>query len=145
VLGPLVTGFRKGLANCQQDKAPQAKRLPLPAPMMLSILELTEGLLPSVHWDIRDPKLLLLRTTVASIVSYLFFNRGECSACALSSDLIVDDKYITLLLRKEKGRKNAQEENMRARQIPCDGVPIVAAMLATFITRAKAMGQRARC
>ncbi len=84
--------------------------------------------------------MLLLRESIASIVSYLFFIRGECSACALSSDLIVDDKHITLLLRKEKGRKNVQEGNMRARQAPRDGVPRVAAMLAAFVTRARAMG-----
>ena len=74
--------------------------------MVLNILELGERLLPSVHWDVRDPKLLLLRAAVASIASYLFFNRGECSAYTFSSDLIVDDTHITLLLRKEKGRKN---------------------------------------
>jgi hypothetical protein len=111
---------------------------------MLNILELAEILLPSVHWDVRDPKLLLLRAAVASIASYLFFNRGECSACALSSDLIVDDKHITLLLRKEKGRKNVHEGNMRVRQVPCDRVPRIAAMLATFLTRARSMGQRTR-
>ncbi len=111
---------------------------------MLSILELSEGLLPFVHWDIRDPKLLLMRATVASIAAYLFFNRGECSACALSSDLIVDDKHITLILRKEKGRKNVHEGIMRARQVPCDRVPRMAAMLAAFITRARAVGQRTR-
>ena len=48
-LGPFVTGVRKGLANCQEDTAPQAKRLPLQAPVMLSILELAEGLFPSIH------------------------------------------------------------------------------------------------
>ncbi len=48
-LGPLVSGVRKGLANCHLDTTPQAKRMPLPAPVMLSILELAEHLLPIVH------------------------------------------------------------------------------------------------
>ncbi len=39
----------EGLANCQLDTAPQVKRLPLPAPVMLSILELAEHLLPIVR------------------------------------------------------------------------------------------------
>jgi hypothetical protein len=141
-LGPLVSGVRKGLANCQLDTAPQVKRLPLPAPVMLSILELAERLLPIVRWDVRDPKLLLLRAAVASMVSYIFFNRGECSACALTSDLVVDKKHITLLLRKEKGLKNLQEGHMRTRQVPCDRAPRIAAMLAAFITRTGKMGQR---
>ena len=98
-LGPLVTGVRKGLANCQLDKRPLPKRLPIPAPVMLRILELAESLLPFVHWDSRSPKMLLLRAAVASIISYLFFNRGECSACALSSDIVVDEMHITVLLR----------------------------------------------
>ncbi len=139
-----MTGVRKGLANCQEDTAPEAKRLPLPAPVMLSILELAEGLFPFVQWDIRDPKLMLLRAAVASITSYLFFNREECNACALSSDLMVDDKHITLLLRKQKGRKNVHEGNMRVRQVPCDRVPRMAAMLAAFITKARAKGPRTR-
>ena len=51
-LGPLVSGVRKGLANCQEDLAPQPQRLPLPAPVALKILELAERLLVSVqfHW-----------------------------------------------------------------------------------------------
>ena len=84
-LGPLVSGVRKGLANCQLDTTPQVKRLLLPEPVMLIILELSELLLPIVHWDVHDPNLLLLRAAATSMVSYIFFNRGECSACALSS------------------------------------------------------------
>ncbi len=41
-LGPLVTGVRKGLSNCQEDSHPRPQRLPLPAPVALSILELAE-------------------------------------------------------------------------------------------------------
>ncbi len=44
-LGPLVTGVRKGLSNCQEDAQPRPQRLPLPAPVALAILELAERLL----------------------------------------------------------------------------------------------------
>ena len=40
--------------------------------------------------------------------------------------------------------KNLQEGHMRSRQVPCAGAPRIAAMLAAFITRAGAMGQRTR-
>ena len=111
---------------------------------MLSILELAKRLSPMVHWNGRDPKLLLLRVVVASVVSYLFFNRGECNACALSSDIVIDKMHITLLLREEKGMKNLQEGHMRSRQVPCEGVPRIAVVLASFITDAGSMGQRTR-
>ena len=99
-MGPLVTGIRKGLENCQEDTKPLPIRLPLPAPVALAILELAEKLLPTVHWDARDPKLLLLRAAIATITSYLFFNREKCSdACALVTDIVLDNAHITLLLR----------------------------------------------
>ena len=103
-LGPLVTGVRKGLSNCQEDSQPRPQRLPLPAPVALAILELAERLLRVVTWTTADPNLLLLRAAAASIASYLFFNRGECSACALVDDLVINDTHITLLLRHEKGQ-----------------------------------------
>ena len=59
-LGTLVIGVRKGLDNCQEDSTPRHQRLPLPAPVALAILALAERLLSSVHWDKRDPQLLLL-------------------------------------------------------------------------------------
>ncbi len=55
-LGPLVLGVRKGLEKCQRDGNPTTKRLLLPAPVALSILEGVDHMLPSVHWDPRDPR-----------------------------------------------------------------------------------------
>jgi len=143
-VGPLVTGVRRGLSNCQLDTAPVPQRLPLPAPVALAVLELAEKLLPMVQWDSCYPNLLLLRAAVASVTSFLFFNRGECSACALASDLVVNDTHITLLLRHEKGKKDLQEGQMRSRQVPCQGVPRIATVLAAFLTKACAMGKRTR-
>ncbi len=55
------------------------------------------------HWS--DPDLDLLRASVATITSYMFFNRGECGGCAERGDIVVDENFITLLLRPEKGKK----------------------------------------
>jgi hypothetical protein len=118
--------------------------LALLAPVVLAILDLAERLLPTVHWDCRDPKLLLLRAAVATITADLFFSRGECSARALVDDIVINDTHITLLLRKEKGKKNLGEGHMNSRQVPCYKVPRVAAMLAAFFTRQGIMGQRRR-
>ena len=88
--------------NCQTNTAPLPERLPLPAPVTLAILELGEKLLTETTWDPKDPIMPVLRAAVTTIASYVFFNRGECSACALTGDLMVNNTHITLLLRQEK-------------------------------------------
>jgi hypothetical protein len=132
------------LNNCQEDSIPRPQRLPLPAPVVLAILALAKRLLSSVHWDRRDPQLLLLRAATTSIASYLFFNRGECSACALTGDIAIDDTHITLQLRHEKGNNALNEGHMNARQVPAAEVPRIAPMLAAFFTCACSMGKRTR-
>ncbi len=118
--------------------------MPLPAPVALAILALADGLLSSVHWDGRGSHLLLLRAAAASIASYLFFNRGECSACALMADIAIDDTHTTLLIRHEKGNKALNEGHMNARQVPLAEVPRIAAIIATFFTKAVSIGRRTR-
>ena len=54
-LGPLVTGVRKGLDECQEDSTPHPQRLPLLAPVALAILALVKRLLSSINWDGRGP------------------------------------------------------------------------------------------
>jgi hypothetical protein len=49
-LGPLVSGFRKGLENFQEDLAALPQWLRLPAPIALEILELAESLQLSVQF-----------------------------------------------------------------------------------------------
>ena len=100
-----MAGVRKGLTNFQVDTAPLSERLPLPAPVALAILELGERLLLTITWTPHDPDMPLLRVAVATVTAYVFFNRGECSACAKAHDVVVNDTLITLLLRHEKGHK----------------------------------------
>jgi hypothetical protein len=97
-MGPLMTRVRKGLDNYQEDSTPHTQRFPLPAPVALAILVLAKRLLPTVHYDGMDPELLLLRAVSDSTASYMFFNWGECSACALMEDIAINDTHITLLL-----------------------------------------------
>ena len=100
-LGPLVSCVRKGLEKCQWNENPTPERLPLPAPVALAIMEDAEHMLPSVHWDPWDPTLHLMRASVASIVAYIFVNRGECNALCLTEDLVVTNDLIALRLREE--------------------------------------------
>jgi len=139
-LGHLVSGVRKGLEKCQRDNNPTPERLPLPAPVAMSILEGAEHLLPLVQWDPRDPRLQLLRASVASIASYIFFNRGECSALCLGEDLVVTSEHITLRLRGEKGKKDLRAGLRNTRQIACSDLPRVAHMLRAYFAGVSTMG-----
>jgi hypothetical protein len=85
---------------------------------------------------------MLLRATAASVPSYMFFNRGECSACALVEDLVIDDTHITLMLRHEKVLKILNVEQRNARQVSSSEASRITSMLASFFTRAGAMGPR---
>jgi len=114
------------------------------APVALAILELAERLLLIVIWEAEDPNLLLLRAAAASIASYVFVNREECSACALVNDLVINYTHIALLLRHEKGRQTLNEGERNARQVPSSEAPRIAAMLAAFFTGAGSMGPRTR-
>ncbi len=122
-LGPLVTCVQKGLEKCQWYENPTAERIPLPAPVALSILKGNEHLLPSVQWGPRDYSLHLLRASVASVANYIFFNRGECSAPCPKEDLVVTIEHITLRMREVKGKKALRAGLRSTRQIAYFDLP----------------------
>ncbi len=74
----------------------------------------------------------VLRATVKSIASYVFFSRGECSACALTGDLVVSSSHIMLLLRQENGRKGLNAGYKNIRQIASNEAPRIAALPRAF-------------
>jgi hypothetical protein len=105
-----------------------------------SNLEGAEHMLPLVHWDPRDSRLHLLRASVASIVSYVFFNRGECSAICLTEDLVVTNDNITLRMREEKGHKSLRAGMRNTRQIGCSDLPRVGNLLMAYFAGTNTMG-----
>ena len=139
-LGSLVAGVRKGLTNCQVDTAPLPERLPLPAPVALAILELGERLIRTITWTPQDPDMHLLQAAVATVTAYVFFNRGECNACAQAQDVVVNDTHITLLLRHEKGHKGLNAGYRNTRQIATHKAPRIAALLRAFFKGQRSMG-----
>ena len=139
-LGPLVSDVRRGLENCQVDISPSTERLPLPAPVALSILELAEGLVQVVHWDPSDQRLLLLRACVATLACYAFFSRGECAGLCQRQDLILNNEYITLRLRAEKGKKGRREGRRSTRQIACPSLPRLASLLRLYFAGVDRIG-----
>ena len=108
------------------------------------ILLLAEKLLVTVHWDHSDQRLPLTSVCIASVASYMFFNRGECSSTALSNDLIVDNAHITVRLRNEKGHKARNKGHRSVRQIAVLVAPRRVAALAAYFTGAATLGHRKR-
>jgi hypothetical protein len=78
------------------------------------------------------PDLDLLRDAVATIIAYMFFNRGECGACALNGDIVVDDMFVTLLLQEEKGKKALRAGLRNVQHIPCSESTRFTALLRAF-------------
>jgi len=62
----------------------------------------------------------------------MFFNRGECGACALRGDIVVDSNFVTLLLREENGKKALGAGLSNVRLIPCSEAPRLAALMLAF-------------
>ena len=109
-ISPLVTRVRKGLTNCHRDIVPLPQRLPLPISVAYAIMGLDEYIILKADWTPQDPHLTVLRAAIASIVSYVFFNRGECSACALTSHLVVRSTHIHVESTTRKGGKMAHDQ-----------------------------------
>jgi hypothetical protein len=113
--------------------APTPERLPLPAPVALAILERAEALLKNRDkWVAHDIR--LLRACIATIASYIFFCRGECGACAMREDIIINDTHITLRLRKGKGKNALKEGHKNTRQILIDDMPRATAAMQAFFS-----------
>jgi hypothetical protein len=133
-LGPLVGNVRAGLRNSQVSLQPTAPRLPLPAPVALDILAQAERLLPALRWTFPpDPTLLTFRALVVVLINYTFFCRGECGVSMRSTDLAVHDSFLTLFLRKVKGRAAAAPHQLPLLQIPVASLPRLAHLVTHFI------------
>lgn len=118
-LGPLVAAARKGLKNRQSSLRPKDARLPLPAPVALSILEHAERLVPDLTWDNSSGLQLesLYRAMVAVLVNYIFFCRGETGVACQTGDLVTDTQHLTLFVRQAKGHHSDPQHQRPVLQI----------------------------
>ncbi len=81
-----------------------------------------------------------MRASVASIGSYIFFNRGECSTLYITEDLVVTNDHITLRLREEKGNKALCAGMRNTRHIACSDMPRVGNQLRAYFAGISTMG-----
>ena len=85
-----------------------------------------------------------MRAYIASIVSYAFFNQGECNSAALAKGMVVDDSHITLRLPNEKTQKARNKGHRSVRRIAVRDVPGIIAALTGYFTGTVTLDQRKR-
>ena len=101
-VGDLLADARRGLEMLQHRLIPATTRLPLPAPVALTILEAADTLHLTLPWTpAAFSQLQRFRACLAVCVNYTFFCRAETGARCQTGDLIVDrpSQQICLYIR----------------------------------------------
>jgi hypothetical protein len=105
-VGELLADARRGLEMQQQRLHASDSRLPLPAPLALSLLTAAAKLRTHLHWTPTSRHLIAqFRALLAISTNHAFFCRAESCVRYLTHDLVVDrqSKQIWLFIRKAKG------------------------------------------
>jgi hypothetical protein len=109
-VGELLADANRGIEMLQHRLIPTTSRLPLPAPVALSILLAADTLRRTIPWTlVALPLLQRFKACLAICVNYIFFCRAETGARCQTCDLIVDrpSQQIYLFLRKYKATNAA--------------------------------------
>ncbi len=85
-----------------------------------------------------------MRACIATIASYIFFCRVECGACALREDIAINNPYIALRLRKEKGKNALKKGDKNTRQILTDDMPRAAATMQAFFSHTEKTNKKGK-
>ena len=67
------------------------------------------------------------------MLNYTFFCRGECGVTMQTGDIAVHDTFITVFLRRVKGRRACGSHQLPLLQIPVASLPRLASLLVTFL------------
>jgi hypothetical protein len=107
-------------------------RLPLTAPVALSILLAADTLRRTLPWTSAAlPQLQHFRACLAVCVNYTFFCRAETGARCQTGEIIVDkpSQQIWLLVRKSKGDRRRDASDKPVIAIPIAANPVLADLL----------------
>jgi hypothetical protein len=131
-VGDLLADAKRGLEILQHRLIPATTRLPLPAPVALTILLAADTLRLTLPWTPAAlPQLQRFKACLAICVNYTFSCRAKTGARCQTGDLIVDrpSQQIYLFVRKSKGdqRRDASEKPVIA--IPVAANPFLADLL----------------
>ena len=137
-VGELLADARRGLEMHQQRLQAADSRLPLPAPLALSLLTAAATLSTHLQWTPTSRHLIArFRALLAVCTTYAFFCRAESGVRCLSGDLVVDrpSQKIWLFIRKAKGdqRRSAVDKPILA--IPTTANPVLADLLEYYCTQ----------
>ena len=137
-LGPLVVDAVAGVAGLQQPLQEPSKRAPLPASVAKAIHDQAELLATGGDASLTDPRDLAdFRDCLATVVSYIWFNRSDTTHSLRTDDLTIDgplsgDRHIRLLPRQRKGKKRDALSTVRTVNIPVSAHPQLAAQLLLY-------------
>jgi hypothetical protein len=118
----------------RQSPAPAASHAPVPALLMIRLLEL--GL------ETPDPR--VLRAVVSAYLDYIFFNRAQSGHFILVEDVRIADGVIAFCERRTKLKPGADPQ-VRLRSWPSRGAPEVVDLVLRWIaTRDRAWAEAGR-
>lgn len=131
-VGDLLADARRGFEILQHRLIPATTRLPLPAPVALTILEAADTLHLTLPWTpAAFSQLQRFRACLAVCVNYTFFCRAETGARCQTGDLVVDrpSQQICLFVRKSKGDQRRDASDKLVIAIPISANPVLADLL----------------
>lgn len=143
-LGVLVNEAVQGLKGMQEPIVEPTRRVALPAQAAYRVFLLAETLMHTLsqpeYEDSEHTVATLLRDCVATLVSYVWFNRSDTTHGLKMTGLTVDntstaDPQIRLWTPTRKGRKRAAVHTVPTMCIPVASHPRLAALLRCYLQR----------
>jgi hypothetical protein len=130
----LASAARRGLEGAQHRLVPQLPRVPLPAGQIVGILDLAATLVQDASGT--PEALRTLRDCLATVTSYVYFNRASSTYSLLRAGLLVDSTMGAddLIRLRATTRKGSSHRHLVATEfrIPVVAQPLLAAGLRYF-------------
>ena len=118
--GDTVSKFRHGMGYMEAEDHSEPGRVPIPADVVLLILEKAKALSSKKGWHLSKPTLLLFRSCMFTVLTYCWFCRADTGFSALHEDIVLSSLGITLVNRKAKGRGHKRVK--KTLQIPAGAI-----------------------
>ena len=129
--GDTVTKFRHGMGYLEAEDHCEAARVPIPAEVVLKMLQFATNLSSQKGWYLDRQRLLQFRACFFQVLTFCWFCRGDTGYSALHEDVVLSSLGITLVNRKAKGRGHKRVK--KTLQIPAGAVAGVEELLQRWL------------